>query len=584
MFQIGAEPADPGGDRLAGFGVAAELARQGQQAQRRIENDIGRPHRARQRDPLRLAAVVALAELDVMTVWPLLQRDGLAARGIAAERRVGAAGLALAVDREGAGVAALRIIRAADKGAEAAELQAQPALAAAGAQPRVGPRAVLREEMAAELGVERLEHRLDGQLPGPVDRRREIAPEITQQRLPVDPPARHLVELVFQIGGEIVFDVALEEAGQERGDQPAAVLRHKPAPVEPHVIAVLQHLDDRGIGRRPADAQFLELLDQAGLAIARRRLGEMLVRDDRAALEPLAVAHRRQAAVLVIRASFINFVVAVFLVQLQKAVEQRDRAGGVQPHPAAWVGDVDADLVEQRRGHLARHRALPDQFVEPPLVIVEVAGDVGWTAREVGRADRFVRLLRVLRRAAVDARLGRQVAAAEFVRDQLARRGDRLGRDRDAVGPHIGDQPDRVAVEIDALVEPLRDRHRPGRAEAELARGFLLQGRGRERRKRVAANFAMLDRGDAEPAGLQDRVGGGAGLRLAVEIEAVEPLAVEMRQSGGEALARLGREIDLDRPVFARAERLDFTFALADQAQCHRLHAAGRAAARQFAP
>ena len=87
-----------------------------------------------------------------------------------------------------------------------------------------------------------------------------------------------------------------------------------------------------------------------------------------------------------------------------------------------------------------------------------------------------------------------------------------------------------------------------------------------------------------KPARLQDRVGGVARLRLAVEIEAVELLAVEMRQPRREAVAGFGLELDLDRPVFARLERLDLGFALADQAQRDRLHAARRAAARQFAP
>ena len=69
-----------------------------------------------------------------------------------------------------------------------------------------------------------------------------------------------------------------------------------------------------------------------------------------------------------------------------------------------------------------------------------------------------------------------------------------------------------------------------------------------------------------------------------IEVEAVELLAVEMRQPRREAFAGFGLELDLDRPVFAGLERLDLGFALADQAQRDRLHAAGRAAARQFAP
>ena len=186
-----------------------------------------------------------------------------------------------------------------------------------------------------------------------------------------------------------------------------------------------------------------------------------------------------------------------------------------------------------------------------------------------------MRLLRVLRRAAVDARLRRHIAAAELIADQPARRGDRLAGDRDPVGAHIGDQADGIAVEVDALIEPLGNLHRARGAEAELARGLLLQGRCGERRKRVAPDLAMLDRGHVEAIGGQNAIGGGARLRFAVEVEAVELLAVEMRQPGGEAVARLGLELDLDGPVFAGAEDLDLGLALADQAQGHRLHPPG---------
>ena len=43
-------------------------------------------------------------------------------------------------------------------------------------------------------------------------------------------------------------------------------------------------------------------------------------------------------------------------------------------------------------------------------------------------------------------------------------------------------------------------------------------------------------------------------------------------------------EIGFDRPVFLRLERFDLELALADEAQRHRLHAACRARAGQFAP
>src|SRR5439155_21122809 len=103
-----------------------------------------------------------------MAIRTLFQRDALATLGIIAECDIAAA-LAFGIDRKGPRVPAFRVIRAADKGAEAAKLQAQAASAAARAQPRVSPGSVIRKEMPAEFGVERLQHRLDGQFAGAVD-------------------------------------------------------------------------------------------------------------------------------------------------------------------------------------------------------------------------------------------------------------------------------------------------------------------------------------------------------------------------------------------------------------------------------
>src|SRR5207249_7367846 len=131
VLQVGTKPADAGGDRLAGFGMAANLTRQRQQTERCFEIDILGLYRTRQGDPLRLLAILGLAELDVVAVGALLDADRERRGRVVAERRIGAAGLAFGVDAEGAGKAAFRVIRAADEGAEAAELQAQPPGAAA---------------------------------------------------------------------------------------------------------------------------------------------------------------------------------------------------------------------------------------------------------------------------------------------------------------------------------------------------------------------------------------------------------------------------------------------------------------------
>src|SRR6185437_8318954 len=144
-----------------------------------------------------------------------------------------------------------------------------------------------------------------------------------------------------------------------------------------------------------------------------------------------------------------------------------------------------------------RHGALPDQLVELALVGLEIAGDLLRPAEHVGRTDRLMRLLRILGLGLVDARLVRPVVVAVLLLDQAARRGDRLARHGDAVGSHVGDETNRLAGDVDALIEALGDPHGPAGAEPELARGLLLEGRGGEGRRRVAPDLLPLDGGDS---------------------------------------------------------------------------------------
>ena len=75
-------------------------------------------------------------------------------------------------------------------------------------------------------------------------------------------------------------------------------------------------------------------------------------------------------------------------------------------------------------------------------------------------------------------------------------------------------RPTGLAADIDALVELLRDAHRLLRAEAELARRLLLQGRGGEGRRRVAPCTRFFSTADDREVGRLDRGlrGVGAGL------------------------------------------------------------------------
>ena len=416
-----------------------------------------------------------------------------------------------------------------------------------------------------------------------VDLRLERLPELLQQRNPVLLAAADRVEFVLELGGEVVVDVLREVPGQEPGDRAADVGRLEAAAVEDHVLAVEQHLDDAGVGRGAADAVFLERLDQRSFRIARRRLGEMLVGRHAEQRHRLADLHFRQLAAFVFVLGGLR--ITAFLVHREETRVDHRGAARAEHRIHARI-EVDADGVERRVLHLARDRALPDQLVKLALLVVEIRRDVARAVQRGGRTDRLVRFLRVLGLVAVEVRRLRQRLRAEVLRDHLAHLLDRLGAQVHRVGSHVGDQADHALVaERDAFVQALRDLHRAAGGEAELARGLLLQRRGRERRRGPALALLRLDVGhhQATLRGLLERAARGFRVGFIGEVELFELLAAQAQQARAEALVRM-RAVGFDGPVFARLERLDFLFALDDHAQRGRLHAAGREPALHLAP
>ena len=185
---------------------------------------------------LRALGFLAFAALDIGSEAAGAQRDVLVGMRILAERlrlvRARLASVAIAVGGELAGEVAVRIVGAADEGAVFAELQRQLAGAADLADARIGAVFALREDQRRQLFVQRIEHIGDAQFLGAFDLGEEILPEVAQHLLPVEFAGRNPVELFFEIGGEIIFDIALEEAFQEGRDQPALGLRDQLALVD----------------------------------------------------------------------------------------------------------------------------------------------------------------------------------------------------------------------------------------------------------------------------------------------------------------------------------------------------------------
>ena len=302
---------------------------------------------------------------------------------------------------------------------------------------------------------------------------------------------------------------------------------------------------------------------------------------DRLLGERFALRHCGQAARFIVLGRFV----LAFLVERQKAIELHHLAGGAQFDIArAGLGnDVDCGALKLGGFHLARDCAIPDQLVEPRLVAIDIFGDFGRRAARAGRAHRFVRLLRVLRLVVVFARRSRHVFLAVIASEHGADVGNRLRRHVDAVGTHIGDQAGGFAVDLHAFIEPLREAHGDRRGEAELAACLLLHRRGGEGRRRIATGRLCLDAGNLEVC-VFEVAGKGFRLGARADVEALDLLPVGADQARLEDFVTRGRQLGDDRPVFLGDEFFDFELAIADQTQRDRLHAAGRACARQLAP
>src|SRR5690606_39157238 len=365
----------------------------------------------------------------------------------------------------------------------AAELQRKPA----GAAYRTGARVFTVLPRPEEVGTERLVQRIqdlrDRQVAYVVDFRDEAFPELPEQLAPFDAPRGDVVELLLQVRREVVLNVALEEARQEGRDDASPVFRNEAAVLQPHVIPVLQHLYDGGVGRGAADAELFQAFDEARLREAGWRLREVLFRRDLADGHRLAFRHARQHAAVFLLV--FGGVVLAFLIELQEPVENHHGAGRSEDGTTVGGGDVYRDLIQPRAFHLRGEGALPDQLVEPEFILPEVALYLLRSPEEIRRADRFVGLLRVSSRIPKAARRFREVFGSVVRRDQPTAGSDRLARQVDAVGSHVGDEAGGLAADLDAFVEALRNPHRVAGTEAKLARGFLLQRRGGEGRLRI---------------------------------------------------------------------------------------------------
>ena len=157
MLHIGSETADAGADRFAVFGVASDFARQREKSERAFEIHILGRRSFRQTGALRLFFLGAFAELHIGAEAAAAHGDVQAGFRILAELFGADIGRAVGRRRQRPGVAALRIIRAADERAELAQLERELAIAAGRTDPRIDAIGALRVEMLRQQRIERVD-------------------------------------------------------------------------------------------------------------------------------------------------------------------------------------------------------------------------------------------------------------------------------------------------------------------------------------------------------------------------------------------------------------------------------------------
>ena len=439
--------------------MCAEVLREGKQHHGVVEGHIFGRHTLPEARHLGLvSALFAVAELDVGPEAPLLDVDGFAGIGIVTDRAVALGGLRHHLERALEGQLVGRqvvgdrrpLIGIPDLDVRAIPTDPHRDPFALGRLADGDPRSLTGFDLltGGDQGVEPHAHDLEALVV--VFGEAEV--KIMQPRCGLCIAAGDGIECVLHAGGEVVVDqvgqVALEQSDDGKGGEG----RHQRLPLVPHIAAVLDGLDDRGVGRGTSDAPRLELLDQTGLGVARRRLRGVAGRLEVFHCKLLARAERGQDLFLVVllgpgvvRARDIGAVETGESDDLARGGEGRCSlllGGRLDPNPGADSLGVH---------HLRGEGALPYQLVELHLVAIELRRQfVRCAEPSASRADRLVRFLRALGLRAINAGLvGQILGTIEFF--HLATGGTQgLARKRQRVGAHIGD----VTVLIQALCDP----------------------------------------------------------------------------------------------------------------------------------
>src|SRR2546430_485826 len=135
-----------------------------------------------------------------------------------------------------------------------------------------------------------------------------------------------------------------------------------------------QGRNDRGVRRWAAYPQALQLLDQAGLRVARRGLGEVLAGDDLFDRHAVALVQGRDRLQAVQRLGV--FLLIRLAVDGMIAVEYLARTGGPEQEAAFCQLEIDLGRFVDCWRHLRRHEPAPNELIQLEEIALQVLLEV----------------------------------------------------------------------------------------------------------------------------------------------------------------------------------------------------------------
>ena len=243
-------------------------------------------------------------------------------------------------------------------------------------------------------------------------------PKLRHHRHPSPLAVGNIIKLVFKPGGKMVIHVLAEMLGKEFVYHFAGVGGQEALLLQGNVFAVFEGGNNAGIGRRAADAEFFQRFDQAGLGIARRRLGEVLL--------AVELVYRQAFAFFQLRQFFVVFVVVrivhALFIHAEKTGKSLHLAGNAEN--AFAHHNIHGGGVKTRRCHLTGYGALPNHLIE--LELLGTQKRLYRFRRAVHRsgADGFVRFLCIFGFGFVDFGAGGQIIGTDFIVDVMTDFGD----------------------------------------------------------------------------------------------------------------------------------------------------------------